>query len=128
MRVLVAWPQVSTMENPRGWAYRVGFNMAKSRFRRVGAERRAMRRLGVDPVEDQSSEPNLNRIDLRTALAGLTRRQCQAVIGRYYLDLTLPDLAESMNCSLGTAKVHLRDGLRMLRAAGLEVDDEEVIR
>lgn len=41
VRVIERWPQVATMDHPKAWAYRVAFNLAHSRLRRVAAERRA---------------------------------------------------------------------------------------
>ncbi|MGH8266032.1 MAG: RNA polymerase sigma factor, partial [Steroidobacteraceae bacterium] len=46
LRAVDRWEQVREMANPDGWVYAVSFNLARSRYRRLAAERRAHARLG----------------------------------------------------------------------------------
>lgn len=50
------------------------------------------------------------------ALATLPARQRTVLVLRYWEDLAEPDIAELLNCSLGTVKTHARRGLAALRS------------
>ncbi|MFJ5261688.1 SigE family RNA polymerase sigma factor [Streptomyces sp. NPDC088387] len=50
------------------------------------------------------------------ALAALSARQRAVVVLRYWEDLTEQEIAEVLNCSVGTVKTHARRGLEALRA------------
>ncbi|MEM9132414.1 MAG: sigma factor [Actinomycetota bacterium] len=45
MRTWLDWDRVAAMENPRGWVYRIGFNLAASQWRRRLVRRRVEQRL-----------------------------------------------------------------------------------
>jgi len=57
---------------------------------------------------------------LRSALAGLTRRQRATVVLRYYCDLSEAETAATLGCSVGTVKSQAAKGLDRLRRSGLE--------
>lgn len=65
-----------------------------------------------DRVEDADVA---TRIDIRTALAGLPRRQREAVTLRFFLDLTEAQTADAMNVSVGSVKAYTSRGLAALR-------------
>lgn len=58
-----------------------------------------------------------DRHSLTGALRGLPVRQRQAVVLRYFDDLSVEDVAEAMNCSPGTVKSQSAKGLAKLRKA-----------
>ena len=58
-------------------------------------------------------------VDLRRALVRLTHRQRTAVLLHHYLGLPLADVAEVLDCAVGTVKSTLSDARARLRAAGL---------
>ncbi|GIF75618.1 SigE family RNA polymerase sigma factor [Asanoa siamensis] len=60
--------------------------------------------------------PDPRIVAVRVALARLTPRQQSAVFLRYYLDLSVPEVAETLDCPLGTAKSLLHRGLARLQA------------
>lgn len=114
---------LASIERPDAWAYRVAFNLARSRLRRLGAERRAVARRGPDPTE--ATAPDLAAaLAVRRALEHLPRRQRQAVVLRFYADLPVAEVAAAMGCRPGTAKAHLHQALAALRLAGLADDDD----
>lgn len=123
VRVIEHWPQVSAMGNPEGWAYRVAFNLARSRLRRRLAERRAHDRSGR-PATTSWNVDVASVLSVRAAVASLAPRQRQAVVLRYYADLPLAGVAEAMGCQTGTVKAHLHQALATLRTAGLVEPDE----
>ncbi|WP_262348019.1 SigE family RNA polymerase sigma factor [Cellulosimicrobium cellulans] len=54
------------------------------------------------------------QLDVRAALAGLPRRQRACVVLRYFDDLPLADIADTLGVSLGAVKRYLSDGTRRL--------------
>lgn len=118
VRVIERWPQVRTMDNPEGWAYRVAFNLARSRLRRRLAERRAHERSGRTTTTSWNVDV-ASVLSVRAAVAALPPRQRQAVVLRYYADLPLGTIAEAMGCATGTVKAHLHEALKRLRTAEL---------
>jgi RNA polymerase sigma-70 factor (sigma-E family) len=68
------------------------------------------------------------RADVARALDTLPRRQRAVVVLRYFDDLTEAQVAEAMNCSIGTVKSQTARALAKLRASGLaELNDERAI-
>jgi RNA polymerase sigma factor (sigma-70 family) len=129
VRIVEHWPRVRGMDNPGGWAYRVAFNLARSRLRRGLAERRAHARADQHG-EDQASTSTetfdpADALAVRQAVVALPRRQRQAVVLRYFADLTVDQVADAMGCRPGTVKAHLHQALASLRASGLAIDDDE---
>ncbi|MFG3495601.1 SigE family RNA polymerase sigma factor [Streptomyces sp. NPDC047928] len=56
------------------------------------------------------------RAALLEALADLSARQRAVMVLRYWEDLNEQDIADVLNCSVGTVKTHARRGLEALRA------------
>ena len=65
-RALERWDRVSRMDSPGGWAYRVGLNLLRRHHRRLSAERRALKRIGVRP---EPSELSNDDVELWSAVA-----------------------------------------------------------
>jgi len=112
-----------TIESLPAWTTTVSVNLARSSLRRVLAERRAGTRL-PDTAPARADDEEL--VDLRRALAGLPRRQREAIVLRYYLDLDVADVARAMGAPEGTAKSLLSRG-RAALADALRIDDPEEV-
>jgi RNA polymerase sigma-70 factor (sigma-E family) len=112
-RVWERWSSVRAMASPESWTFRVGFNLAASRFRRAAAERRARSRAGHpdDHVPDAASA-----IAVRAAVAALPPRQRAAVVLRYFADLSVDDTAAALGCAPGTVKSLTSQAITALRA------------
>lgn len=126
-RVWERWPSVSEMEAPQAWAYRVGFNLAASRFRRRAAERRAHRRLAHPPPTGVGADP-AEMLALRQAVAALPDRQRAAILLRYFADLSVADAALALDCRPGTVKSltsHAIERLRQHFAVTVAEEDPE---
>jgi RNA polymerase sigma-70 factor (sigma-E family) len=121
IRVCEHWGQVREASSPSAWAHRVGFNLAKSHFRRWAAARR-VQRLDI-PVEAVSEPDTASRVALRQALAELSEVQRETLVLRYFVDLSVLEVAALMNCPVNTVKTHTRRALEALRRHGLG-DDE----
>lgn len=124
VRVWERWDHVSRLDSPDAWAFRVGFNLATSRFRRLGAERRARARLGASDVV---LPDDTFAIAVRDAVAALPPRQRSIVVLRYFADLPVAEVAAVVGCAPGTVKSLTHNALRLLRER-LELDEltEEV--
>jgi RNA polymerase sigma factor (sigma-70 family) len=110
------------IENLDAWVTRVAMNISKSRLRRIRAEARATSRAG-SPAN--TGDPSVARIDLERALADLPRRQRQATVLRYYLDLDVAEVAAALGVHEGTTKTTLFRARRALATALGEHDIEE---
>lgn len=100
-RVWERWSTVREMASPDAWAFRVGFNLSSSRFRRAAAERRARARL---PATRREAPDPADAIAVRAAVALLPPRQRAAIVLRYFADLSIEDTAAALGCRPGTVK------------------------
>jgi RNA polymerase sigma-70 factor (ECF subfamily) len=116
------WDEVARLERPDAWVRRVVSNMAVSAYRKRRSELRALARLAgrrqevLAPMEPADEE-------FWGAVRALPHKQAQAVALHYLDDMSVNDIAEVLDCSPSTAKVHLFRGRKNLAAAlGLEVE------
>ncbi len=92
-------------------------NLTRSRQRHLSV----VRRLAPGPAPDvESAEHDVVRREshreLVTALGRLSARHREALVLRYWLDLTEAEMAEAMSISRGTVKSHVSRGLDALAA------------
>jgi RNA polymerase sigma factor (sigma-70 family) len=113
-RAWARWDRVSRLESPAGWVYRVGLNLAKSRFRRVRAEQRAYAR--VTPPAAAEVLGAADAVAVRDAVAALPERQPIAIILRYFADLPATTVAEVMDCAPATVRSLTSQAIERLRA------------
>lgn len=70
----------------------------------------------MDKVIDISIEKDLvNNIDLYKAIDGLNGKFKAVVILKYFKGLTIPQIADILECPIGTAKTQLHRALKKLR-------------
>lgn len=119
------WDAVRSADSPEAWAFRVAFNLASSRFRRLAAERRARARLAAarPPAAPDPSDV----LAVRGAVAALPPRQRAAVVLRYFADLSVVDTAEVLGCAPGTVKSLCSHGIDHLRRE-LDIEEAEPAR
>lgn len=111
-RALERWGKVSLYERPAAWVYRVAFNWATSRLRKLS--RRPTR------SREQLDEPHLDDlpdVDVARQLLALRPVQRTAVVMRFYLQFTPTEIATALRLPVGTVKSHIHRGLAELRAA-----------
>ncbi len=101
-RAWAHWDHVRQLPSPEAWLFRVGLNLAYSRFRRGRVERRALRRLAGSNVTPPPR--TADEVAVRAAVAALPERQRAAVILRYFADLPFARVAEILGCAEGTAR------------------------
>lgn len=123
VRLWQRWPRVRELDAPQAWAHRVAANLATSWWRRRTAERRAHRRMGAERGEEPSTGA-AEVLALRQAVAGLPRRQREALVLRHYLQLPAEEAAQAMGCAAGTVRALCRQGLDRLRQQGVIAETE----
>jgi RNA polymerase sigma-70 factor (ECF subfamily) len=110
------WWRLRDKEWKTGWVVRTSMNAARTRMsdsREISAEFE-----GTVPEHDWDWS-----VDVRKAIASLPRRQQQAVVLFYLVDLPVIQVARTMHCRVGTAKALLSQARLRLRHQ-LEVDDD----
>ena len=103
-----AWRKRSSFDSARGSARTWLLALTADQARRFRTRWRIWE-LG-DPVNGAAAGGDVTAdLDLRRAIAALSRRQRQAVLLVYYVDLSVTDAARTMQCSEGTVKSTLSD-------------------
>jgi len=69
-----------------------------------------------DLVRAHDGEPIIERLALVDALSRLSKRQREVVVLRYLAGYPEADVAEILDCSVGTVKTHASRGLTRLRS------------
>jgi RNA polymerase sigma factor (sigma-70 family) len=115
IRACVRWRRVRAMERPVAWVYVTALNGLRDEFRRAERRLAAHGRLGSVEVAVDDSDRVLTAVEIETALGLLAPRQRLAIVLRYLADLSNEDVAQAMNCSVGTVKSTINAGLKTLR-------------
>jgi RNA polymerase sigma-70 factor, ECF subfamily len=109
------------IESLKAWVTTVSLNLARSGLRRLRSERRARSRLRMASL----GEPSADRVDVERALSALPRRQREAVVLRYYLQLDTREAAAALGMGEGTMKSTLsRARAALALALGVEESEE----
>lgn len=118
IRACQHWERVSQMASPRAWLHRVARNLARSWWRRRGAERRARARHDARPVDQRDSTDGSDRLAMRAAVRALPDRQRTALVLRYYADLPGAEVADLMGCAEATVRALTYQAIAHLRRHG----------
>jgi RNA polymerase sigma factor (sigma-70 family) len=119
------WSEVSQYASPVGWVRRVCANRAVSTLRRRSVEARALLRLTVPTSHLDDSPAEVE--EFWAHVRQLPRRQAQSVALYYLYDLSVAEIADTLECSTGSVKVHLSRGRAALAKQfrePSETDDE----
>jgi RNA polymerase sigma-70 factor (ECF subfamily) len=108
------------------WLYQIAINLAKNVYR----DRSKAQQVPIDDVIIRRDPRTLealiqkeSRLLLRQALAGLPEKQRMTVMLRIQEGRTFEEIAEIMQCSLGTAKANYHHGVRKLKTMMGEKSD-----
>lgn len=110
VQLLRHWNKVSKYEKPEAWVRRVAIRLAV----KVAKKQRTLTPLidGHDtPATQQMGDPDLAR-----AVAQLPGKQRVAIVLFYFEDRPVSEIAEILDCSEATAKVHLHRARKKLAA------------
>ncbi|MGZ5417565.1 MAG: RNA polymerase sigma factor [Nocardioides sp.] len=101
--------------NPVPYLNRIIVNEVRDRHRRRGVARRDAHLLVAADVAPTGLDTG-DREAVLDAMAALPRRQREALVLRYWLDLPLAEIAEAMGVRVGTVKSQISRGLDLLQA------------
>lgn len=109
-RAYARWAKVSTVDNPGGWAYRVGLNWATSVWRR----RRREHPLPAD-LDPAVLASDVDAVAALQALETLNTLGRAVVVCRVLLELSTSETATVLHIPEGTVKSRLARALATLR-------------
>jgi RNA polymerase sigma factor (sigma-70 family) len=104
----LALSQQRHVENPRAYVRATLVNASKSRFRHLEVEKQH-----PSDAVPFTLQPEFD--DLLVAVRKVPERQRTALILRYYLDLSVEEVARAMGCRFTAAKSLIQRGLANLR-------------
>ena len=114
-RALEKWDQVSAMESPTGWAFRVALNHARRIARRRSLEHRIFIRRAREVVVPAPAG------EVWQVVSALPPRQREVVVLRHIADLREVEIAQVLGISRSTVSSTLSDAHNRL---GHLLDDE----
>ncbi|MEE8600545.1 SigE family RNA polymerase sigma factor [Euzebya tangerina] len=122
------WTRVGQMEDPVAYVRQSAFNLARSHWRRLLAERRANRLHVAGDADAARPAPTEVVLSVRQALADLPPRQRAVMIHRFHGDLTVAETAEAMGTTIGAVKqlsVRARAALKELLGEELDAGQSD---
>lgn len=110
LRTFVGWRRIRDPERASAYLRAAVVNQCRSRGRRRATEQRGNRTVWAGDM-DGSRTSDLERtgdvLTVLQAVRALPARQREAVVLRYYADLSDADVARALGCSVGTVKSQL---------------------
>lgn len=105
-RAFARWAKIASYAQP--WVTRVAVNLALDALRR-----KPLPSAGPPPQPGGS----VDRLIIRDYLAKLSRRQREALVLRYLLDLDEEETAQALGVGVATVHTHVKRGLARIRTA-----------
>lgn len=116
VQLQLRWRRLRDQEKAAAWLRSAVLNGARSRIRHLDVRRRHQ---PPPSGSAESAEDTTLAGDARSrmvaALRTLPTRQREAVVLRYYLELSEAEMADAMGISAGSVKTHLHRGLHALQ-------------
>ncbi|GAB3142675.1 SigE family RNA polymerase sigma factor [Micromonospora sonneratiae] len=114
------------LDDPEKWLRTVAMNVARSRFRRRWVFDRLLRSGRVDRPDDIVPGLSPDHVALVAALRELNRPTREAVVLHHLADLTVEEVADTLDVPVGTVKARLSRGRAAL--ARLLSDNPRILR
>lgn len=108
VQLLRHWSKVSRYDKPEAWVRRVAIRLA------VKAAKKQKRLSPFEEAADAPTKETLADPDLARAVAALPGNQRAAVVLFYFEDRPVSEIAEILQCSAATVKVHLHRARKKL--------------
>jgi len=118
-RALERWSRLRDRPRVAGWVATTALNVARRSLRR----RRGPASEGAADVRVVCADPD-EAGEVQAAVRALPRRQREAVVLHYAMDLPVAEVARLMRCAEGTVKAHLWKARAALRSRVEGVRDE----
>jgi RNA polymerase sigma-70 factor (sigma-E family) len=116
VKVLGRWGGLRDLDKGEAYLRQAVVNLSRSRLRhRVVVDRHAPAPLPDAASAEAGAITALDRAAVVAALAELPRRQREALVLRYYADLSEAQTAHAMGISAGAVKSHTSRGMAALR-------------
>jgi len=131
LRAYRAFERLEPDSNVRAWLYKIATNACLTFLKRRGRERMVTLDASASGLAVQTETPPdvVGRLELlrevAEAVEALPPRQRAAIVQRKYQGLSYGEIAASLGCSEDTARAHVYQGLRKLRA---QFRDESEVR
>ena len=111
-----SWRRLRDPDKALAYLRQAVVNRARSALRhRKVVERHSDERLEHVPSAEQGALAAVERLEMMSALRRLPQRQREALVLRYYADLSEADIADTMGISRGAVKSHTSRGMAALR-------------
>lgn len=117
------WHRIRDGDSPTGYLRTIVVNLVRARHRHLKVVRR--HRTPAPPPAASAEQTAAERAEhavVLTAIAALPLRRREALVLRYWLDLSEAEMAVAMSTSVGTVKSNLSRGLAALRAALVDLE------
>lgn len=101
------WDEVAILDRPGAWVRRVAINLALDRRRRLGAEARALLRIGTRRNDVHAADDRHGDSQVWQAVDALPPRQRAVIALHYHDDLSVADIADALGCSVSAATSNL---------------------
>ncbi len=120
-----AWHELPGLRDPDrfgAWLHRLLVNACADQGRHLRRWSMQVRAIGVEGRSDDGAEALADRDQLEWGFRRLKPEQRCVVVLHHYLDLSVPEIAETLGIPAGTVKSRLHSAMASLRAA-LDADD-----
>jgi RNA polymerase sigma-70 factor (ECF subfamily) len=119
------WRDLPSLRDPgmvEAWSYRAVVHACHDELRKQRRRAPTIRLLPIDGAADDPVFSVVDRDQLDRAFRALSVDHRAVIVLQYYRDLTLPDIAETLDLPIGTVRSRLHYAKRALRAA-IEADE-----
>jgi RNA polymerase sigma factor (sigma-70 family) len=125
-RALVRWTVLSDSPNLPGWIVTVSTNLSIAHLRKAKRWSPLLSLVGTNNSHKQATIDE--RLDIDEALLGISKRQRDALVMRYYLDYSEAEIAGTLGISVSSVKTHIHRGLQGLRLLLADRSEPRVAR
>lgn len=103
-----SWGRMRRLDYPPGYLKKIVVNLCRSRLRRKAIELRVNALAKRRDDRDVSRLPGSDtRLDVWMAIRDLSPMQRACIVLKYFDDMTEAQVAETLDCSVGTVKSHI---------------------
>lgn len=106
LKAFSGWNRVAHVDHPHAYLRQIVVNLCRSKFRREKVELRVNALFHRTAHTEWQPDREL-RMDLWDAVRKLPERQRACVVLRYLEDMTEREIADALECSIGTVKSQL---------------------